>query len=193
MDSINKLIFENHISLIDAISRDDKIMDALNQSVDMIVSCFQNGQKVLIAGNGGSAADAEHIAAELSGKFKLNRKALYAEALHVNSAALTAISNDYSFEKVFTRMIEAKAQKEDVIIFFSTSGKSANIIDAMKYATSINCNTISFSGEDNSQMLPYSHLNFCIPSSETARIQECYMLICHIICERVEKTLFSNQ
>jgi len=193
MDSINKFIFENHISLVTAISQDDKILANLSQSIEMIVSCFQNGNKVLIAGNGGSAADAEHIAAELSGKFKLDRKALYAEALHVNSAALTAISNDYSFEKIFTRMIEAKAKKDDVIIFFSTSGKSANIIDALKYAKSLHCHTITFSGEDNSLMMPFSNINFLIPSSETARIQECYMLICHIICERVEKILFPNQ
>ena len=182
--------FNNHLELIRSLAKDSQIQDGLIKAVNLIIQAYKLGNKVLLCGNGGSAADAEHIAAELSGKFKLNRKPLDAEALHVNGAALTAISNDYSYEDVFQRMIEAKAKKGDVTIFISTSGTSSNVINGLKTARQNQCITISFCGSNSKAMSAYSDLVFSIQSEETARIQEAYMLLLHIICEHVEWQLF---
>ena len=186
---INKSI-EDHLSLIQSMKDDQDIMDKTSRAIDMLVACFASGNKVLLCGNGGSAADAEHIAAELSGKFNIDRAALFAEALHVNSAALTAISNDYGYENLFSRMLEAKGRKEDVLLAYSTSGSSDNVLKALATAKKLGVKVISFHGTASNDMEAFSDINFEIYSRDTARIQESYMLFSHIICEQVEKRIF---
>ena len=182
-----------HLQTVRDISSDTQLIQNVEKSIELLIQCFKADNKVLLCGNGGSAADAEHLAAELSGKFKLNRKALFAEALHVNGAALTAIANDFSFSQVFERMVEAKTKSGDTLIAFSTSGQSQNVIKAIKKALDNQCNIISFSGLTADLGQYHRGIHFKIPSSDTARIQEMYMMICHIICEELEKNLFDNE
>lgn len=164
----------------------------LQQSIELIVDAYRNDKKVLFCGNGGSAADAQHLAAELSGRFYFNRPPLNAEALHVNTSFLTAVSNDYSFDYAYERMVGALGKKGDVLVAFSTSGNSVNIVNALKYATSIGMHTIGFTGREGGAMTSFCDILFCIPSTDTPRIQEVHILLGHIICENVEKLLFSN-
>jgi len=168
------------------------IHNNLQQSIELIVDAFRNDKKVLFCGNGGSAADAQHLAAELSGRFYFNRPPLNAEALHVNTSFLTAVSNDYSFDYAYERMVGALGKKGDVLVAFSTSGNSVNIVNALKYATSIGMHTIGFTGREGGAMNSFCDILFCIPSADTPRIQEVHILLGHIICENVEKLLFSN-
>jgi len=192
MDSRIRNTIENHISVLNAIKNDESLLKSISDACTLIVDCFKSGGKVLICGNGGSAADAEHIAAELSGKFNKDRAALFAEALHVNTAALTAIANDYGYNMVFKRMLEAKATNGDVLIALSTSGRSSNVIEAIRFAQHKACGTIGICGADNAQIKPYSDHLISIPSESTPRIQEAYMLVAHIICEEVENQLFPD-
>lgn len=171
---------------------DEKLFETLEQAVRIVVECYKNGGKVLFCGNGGSAADAQHLAAELSGRFYFDRPPLNAEALHVNTSFLTAMANDYSFDKVYERMTMAVGKKGDVLIAFSTSGNSPNVLLALKAAKELGMNTIGFSGKSGGQMLDDSDLLFCIPSENTPRIQEVHILLGHIICENVEQILFKQ-
>ena len=172
------------------ISNDSNIIFGIHNIVNLIVDAFQNDNKLLLCGNGGSAADAQHIAAELSGRFMKDRKPLYAEALHVNSSYLTAVSNDYGFEKTYSRMIEASGKSGDVLLALSTSGNSANVILALKKANELGMTTIGLSGEDGGEMNGLCNTLLKIPSSSAARIQEAHILIGHIICELVEEKIF---
>ncbi len=172
------------------ISNDPNIISGIHKIVNLIFDAFQNDNKLLLCGNGGSAADAQHIAAELSGRFMKDRKPLYAEALHVNSSYLTAVSNDYGFEKTYSRMIEASGRSGDVLLALSTSGNSANVIQALKKANELGMKTIGFSGENGGKMNGLCNTLLKIPSSSAARIQEAHILIGHIICELVEETIF---
>ena len=172
------------------ISNDSNIILGIHNIVNLIVDAFQNDNKLLLCGNGGSAADAQHIAAELSGRFLKDRKPLYAEALHVNSSYLTAVSNDYGFEKTYSRMIEASGKSGDVLLALSTSGNSANVILALKKANELGMMTIGLSGEDGGEMNGLCNTLLKIPSSSAARIQEAHILIGHIICELVEAKIF---
>lgn len=190
MDSRIEQIFQNHIQLISKLSSDPELIKTVDAIVELLVNSYKNKNKVLLCGNGGSASDAEHIAAELSGRFKKIRPALFAEALHVNGAAFSAIANDFGYKQVFQRMLEAKANTGDVLIAYSTSGKSENVLEAMHWASKNSCKVVGFSGEHNSKMDNYADIMVHIPASETARIQESYMLISHIICEEVENRLF---
>ncbi|MCO5934416.1 D-sedoheptulose 7-phosphate isomerase [Mucilaginibacter sp. RB4R14] len=151
-----------------------------------IVSVLKNGKKVLIAGNGGSAADAQHIAAELSGRFVKERKALPGIALTVDTSALTAIANDYGYNHVFSRQVEALAQPGDLFIGISTSGNSQGILNAFETATKIGCKTLGLSGRDGGKMNGICDLNIIVPSDITARIQEIHILIGHILCKAVD-------
>lgn len=144
------------------------------------------GGKVLIAGNGGSAADAQHIAAELTGRYVKERKALPAIALTVDTSAMTAISNDYGFERVFARQLEAFAGPEDLFIAISTSGNSGNIIQALHTAKELGCKTLGLSGRDGGRMNDLCDLNIIVPDDVTARIQEMHILIGHIFCKAVD-------
>ena len=173
------------------ISNDEHMISLIEQISDIIITALDNENKLLLCGNGGSAADAQHIAAELSGRFEMDRKALNAQALHVNSSYLTAVANDYGFEDVYSRMIEASAKSGDVLIALSTSGNSKNVINAIKKANQMQMVTIGFSGNDGGNMKDLCKYNLIIPSNNTARIQEAHILVGHIICKLIEQKMFS--
>ena len=161
--------------------------DAVAISAQLCIDCLKNGGKILLFGNGGSAADAQHIAAELVGRYKTNRKGLPAIALTTDSSALTSIGNDFGYEHIFDRQVEALANKGDVAIGISTSGKSINVINALKVASKLNCNTIGFSGHDGGEMNKICNINLSVPSEDTPRIQEMHILIGHIICHLIDQ------
>ena len=155
-----------------------------------IIQAFKDGNKLLLCGNGGSASDAQHIAAELSGRFIKERKPLYAEALHVNSSYMTAVSNDYGFESTYSRMLEAIGKKGDVLIALSTSGNSENVINAVKMANSLGVLSVGMSGAMGGKIKDLCQHNIIIPSSNTARVQEAHILVGHIFCQIIEEQLF---
>lgn len=160
---------------------------------DICIESLRNGGKILFCGNGGSASDAQHLAAELSGRFEFDRPPLYAEALHVNSSYITAVANDYTYDMVFSRMVEAAGRKGDVLIGLSTSGNSANVISAFEKANQIGMHSFGLSGRDGGKMNKVCHKNIVVPSDNTARIQESHILIGHIICEIIENEMFENR
>jgi D-sedoheptulose 7-phosphate isomerase len=162
----------------------------LERVISMMESAFREGKKVLFCGNGGSAADAQHIAAELSGRFKMDRKPLFAEALHVNSSYLTAVANDYGYEEVFARMCEAMGSAGDVLIGLSTSGNSQNVAKAMDRARSLGMVTIALTGSAPGKVGESSDVCLCVPSTDTARIQEMHITLGHVMCEEIEARLF---
>jgi D-sedoheptulose 7-phosphate isomerase len=155
-----------------------------------IIKAFKDGNKLLLCGNGGSASDAQHIAAELSGRFIKERKPLYAEALHVNSSYMTAVSNDYGFASTYSRMLEAIGKKGDVLIALSTSGNSENVVNAVKMANSLEMISIGMSGDKGGKIKDLCQHNIIIPSSNTARIQEAHIIVGHIFCQIIEEKLF---
>ena len=155
-----------------------------------IIKAFKDGNKLLLCGNGGSASDAQHIAAELSGRFIKERKPLYAEALHVNSSYMTAVSNDYGFESTYSRMLEAIGKKGDVLIALSTSGNSENVVNAVKMANSLDMLSVGMSGATGGKIRDLCQHNIIIPSSNTARIQEAHIIVGHIFCQIIEDKLF---
>ena len=155
-----------------------------------IIKAFKDGNKLLLCGNGGSASDAQHIAAELSGRFIKERKPLYAEALHVNSSYMTAVSNDYGFASTYSRMLEAIGKKGDVLIALSTSGNSENVVNAVKMANSLDMLSIGMSGATGGKIKDLCQHNIIIPSSNTARIQEAHIIVGHIFCQIIEEKLF---
>jgi D-sedoheptulose 7-phosphate isomerase len=167
-----------------------KVIDTLAPDIEracqMINEAILSGKKVLVAGNGGSAADAQHIAAELSGRFVKDRKALPGIALTVDTSALTSIANDYGYEHVFSRQLEALAQPGDLFIGISTSGNSQGVLNAFQSAQKIGCKTLGLSGRDGGKMNGLCELNIIIPSAITARIQEMHILIGHILCKSVD-------
>lgn len=192
MTDIEKIIDES-ISVKQDILKDKLLVGSIERLKDMVVAVYRCGGKVLLCGNGGSAADAQHIAAELSGRFYLDRRPLYAEALHCNTSYLTSVSNDYGYESVFARMLEAAGRKGDMIIGISTSGNSANVLKAFEKAREIGMNTIAFTGKSGGKMAAMSDILINVPSDVTPRIQEAHILIGHIVCELVEKELFGNE
>lgn len=155
----------------------------------IIIDALKRGGKVITFGNGGSAADAQHIAAELVGRFQKNRKAFPAVALTTNTSILTSISNDYSFDLIFSRQLEALLDKNDVCIAISTSGNSSNVVEGIKTAKAAGAKVISLTGEDGGAMAPLSDISINVPSKITARIQESHIAIGHILCQMVEKEL----
>ncbi len=164
----------------------EKLVPQIEKGCEILKDTIFGGNKVLLAGNGGSAADAQHIAAELTGRFEKDRKAFPAIALTVDTSALTAISNDYGYNKVFTRQIHAYAQPKDLFIAISTSGNSANVIDAIQAAKELGCVVIGLSGRDGGQMNDICDLNIVVPDDVTARIQEMHILIGHIFCKAID-------
>jgi len=172
------------------ISNDTSQLLLIEKITNDIIKAFNNNCKLLLCGNGGSAADAQHIAAELSGRFEMDREPLNAEALHVNSSFLTAVANDYGYEKVYARMVAAKGQKGDILLALSTSGNSSNVLKAIEQANHIGMTTIGFSGNDGGKMNEICKYNLIIPSSNTARIQEAHILVGHIICKLIEQKIF---
>ena len=171
---------------------DEKIINSVTDCVTVIVNAFKRGNKVLFCGNGGSAADAQHLAAEFSGRFYIDRDALPAEALHCNTSYLTAVGNDYSFDVIYARLIKGLGKKGDVLIGLSTSGNSANIVNAFEVAKEKEMITIGFTGFTGGLLKEISDHLLNVPSTDTPRIQESHILLGHIICELVEEKLFGN-
>jgi len=161
-------------------------------SADMLVASLRRGGKVLFCGNGGSAADAQHLAAELVGRFAFDRAPLAAMALHANTSSLTAIGNDYGYEEVFARQVRAFAGPGDVVVGISTSGNSANVVNALKVAHEIPCLTIGLTGEGGGNMARFCDVLLDVPSKHTPRVQECHITLGHIICGLVEKRVFGQ-
>ena len=190
-DHIKKII-KASISVKQNILTDENMLDEIRQVVEVVVKAFQDGKRVYFAGNGGSAADAQHLAAEFSGRFYTDRHALPAEALHCNTSYLTAVANDYSYDEIYARLIRGIAHKGDVLIGLSTSGNSGNVVKAFEAAREKNVITIGFTGESGGKMKALSDHLFNIPSADTPRIQESHILIGHIICELVEKEYFKS-
>lgn len=170
--------------------QDNELLLNIQIAAISCIKSFKQGGKVLLCGNGGSAADAQHIAAELSGRFYYDRPPLYAEALHVNTSYLTAVANDYGFERVYSRLVRAMGRKNDVLIALSTSGNSQNVLMAINNARKMGMVTVGLTGEDGGKMNEACEILIKVPSKDTARIQEAHILIGHIICEIIETELF---
>ena len=187
--TINDLI-KASISVKEQIISDGVMAPILEEVIQIITNTFQNGGAVYFCGNGGSAADAQHLAAEFSGRFYKDRKALPSEALHCNTSYLTAVANDYSYDVIYSRLIEGIARKGDVLIGLSTSGNSGNILKAFEMANSMGVITIGMTGAGGGKMKAISNYLIEVPSNTTPRIQESHILIGHIICELVEKNIF---
>ena len=189
-ESITNLINES-VRTFTNISKDQHQVVLIENITNTIINAFKSDNKLLLCGNGGSAADAQHIAAELSGRFEIDRKPLNAEALHVNSSFVTAVANDYGYEEIYSRMVEAIGKNGDILLALSTSGNSKNIIRAIEKANSQGLITIGFSGNDGGAMQNLCKYNLIIPSDNTARIQESHILVGHIICKLIEQKMFS--
>lgn len=192
MNEIERIIGES-IATKQRILENNELVQRIERFKSIVVDAYRNDAKVLFCGNGGSAADAQHIAAELSGRFYLDRKPLYAEALHCNSSYMTSVSNDYGYDNVFSRAVEAMAHKGDVLVGISTSGNSANVLKAFEKAQEIGAYTIAMTGCNGGKIASFSDLVINVPSDVTPRIQEAHIMIGHIVCELVEKELFGNE
>lgn len=190
--SIENIIQESiHVKELIVANKD--LINRIKSAAQSCVESLQEGGKVHFCGNGGSAADAQHLAAELSGRFYYDRKPLNAEALHVNTSYLTAVANDYSFNMIYSRMIEASAKQGDVLVAISTSGNSENIIKAIETAKQKKMLVVGMTGETGGKMATLCDILINVPSSCTPRIQEAHIMIGHIICELIESTIFPKQ
>jgi D-sedoheptulose 7-phosphate isomerase len=186
-------IIKESINVKEAILADERLISNIEKASEIIIETYRNGGKVLFCGNGGSAADAQHLAAELSGRFYYDRPALESEALHVNTSYLTAVGNDYSFDLIYSRILSASGKAGDVLVGISTSGNSKNVLEAQKVAKEKGMKVISLTGEGGGKMKEMSDCLIDVPSKLTPRIQESHIMIGHIICQIVEQTLFSKQ
>ncbi len=184
MHSIIEFEFNEHLKASKATM--ESIGDSLEIAAKLCIESLQNGGKILIFGNGGSAADAQHIAAELVGRYKAERKGLAAIALTTDTSALTSIGNDYGYKRVFDRQVEALANKGDAVIGISTGGSSANVISALKLANDLGCKTIGLSGRDGGEMNALCNVNLVVPAEDTPRIQEMHIVIGHTICHLID-------
>ena len=171
---------------------DNNLLESLERIVGLSVEVYKNDKKILFCGNGGSASDAQHIAAELTGRFYLNRSPLYAEALHVNSSYMTAVANDLGYDETYSRMLEACGRKGDILIAISTSGNSPNVIKALKKANELALTTIGFTGNEGGEMNNICDIIIKVPSNDTPRVQEAHILIGHILCQLIEEEIFSD-
>ncbi len=187
-----KVRIKEHNELMHIILKDDAILHVMDEVIHHLVTIFKNGGRLLLCGNGGSAADAQHLAAEFSGRFAMDRKPLDAEALHVNTSYITAVGNDYNFDVIYERALEAKGRKGDMLFAFSTSGNSENIIKVCNKAQEMGVRSVGFTGGEESRMDSIVTDLIKIPSTDTPRIQEAYMVLGHIICEQVERILFDQ-
>lgn len=185
-----KNIIEASIKVKQQVLADETLQQRIEQAVNMIVTAFNAGNKVLFCGNGGSAADAQHLAAEFSGRFYKDRKALPAEALHCNTSYITAVANDYSYDSIYSRMVDGIGNNGDVLVGLSTSGNSGNIIKAFEVAKQKGVATIGFTGSTGGKMKDISDILLNVPSNDTPRIQESHIMIGHIVCQLVEERVF---
>jgi D-sedoheptulose 7-phosphate isomerase len=192
LEMINRIKqrIESSIKVKEQLLQNETLLIEIEKTVEICVNALKADKKLLFAGNGGSAADAQHLAAEFSGRFYKDRTPLYAEALHVNSSYLTAVANDYSYDEVYSRMIIAKGRPGDVFIGISTSGNSKNIIKAIEAARKQQMHIIGMTGENGGIMKSVCDILLNMPSNDTPRIQEAHILVGHIICEFVEEQLF---
>jgi D-sedoheptulose 7-phosphate isomerase len=179
---------QDHRALIELLEQD--LAPAIAEMVSLISAALTNGNKLLVLGNGGSAADSQHFVAEIVGRFKMERKALPAVALSTDTSILTAIGNDYGFESIFSRQVEALAVPGDIVVGLSTSGNSPNVLKALNAAREQGCLTIGLLGKDGGSIRPACDLALVVPSTDTPRIQEGHITIIHIVCDLVEKKLF---
>ena len=195
-DLIQQLIdkqIEESISVKQTLARSPHVISAIRQTAQRCVDVYCKNHKILIAGNGGSAADAQHMAAELSGRFNFDRPGIPAIALTSNSSAVTAIGNDYGYHKVFSRQIQAFGQPGDLFLGISTSGNSQNVLEAIDQSKISGLQTIGLTGAAPSAMSEMCDVCIQIPSVDTARVQECHILIVHLLCAAVEETLFGKE
>lgn len=183
---------ENSIKIKSQLLENTALHKQFKDLVSLCVNCFQAGGSVYFCGNGGSAADAQHLAAELSGRYYFDRPPLPSEALHVNSSYLTAVANDYGYQEVYARAVKAFCKAGDVLIGLSTSGNSANVIKALEQARMLKVHTIAFTGENGGRMGTLTDMLFAIPSTDTPRIQEAHMLIGHSLCQAIEAKMFGE-
>ena len=171
---------------------DQNIQANIQKIIALCVKAFKDDKKMLLCGNGGSASDAQHIAAELSGRFYANRPPLYAEALHVNSSYITAVANVFGYDETYARMLEACGRKGDVLVGISTSGNSINVLKALKKANELGLTTIGFTGSKGGEMNSVCDVIIKVPSDDTPKIQEAHILVGHIICQLIEEEMFPN-
>jgi D-sedoheptulose 7-phosphate isomerase len=179
------------VSVKQAILKDAILLKKIEETAKLMIKTFKKDGKVLFCGNGGSAADAQHLAAELSGRFYKDRAPLFAEALHVNPSFITAVANDYGYDEVFARMVQATGRKGDILIAISTSGNSQSILNAVERAKQCGLLVIGMTGETGGKMKEMTDILLNMPSNDTPRIQEAHILIGHILCLLVEESLFS--
>jgi D-sedoheptulose 7-phosphate isomerase len=185
-----KNIIASSIAVKQSLLEDQAMIDKIDLITQLITQAFQNGNKVLFCGNGGSAADAQHLSAEFSGRFYKDRSPLPSEALHCNTSYLTAVANDYGYDLVYSRIVKGMGKRGDVLIGLSTSGNSTNIINAFAQARELGMTTIAFTGDTGGKMKNSADHLINVPSSDTPRIQESHIMIGHIICQLVEENLF---
>lgn len=181
---------EESVAVKQLILNDSALLGRVEEAIAMCLKSLRNGGKIWFAGNGGSAADAQHLAAELSGRFYLDRQPLPAEALHVNSSFLTAVANDFGYDHVYARVLQAGGREGDVLFAISTSGNSSNILRAADTARVMGIGVIALTGATGGQLSACCDLLLNVPSNDTPRIQECHIMLGHIICEMIEKELF---
>ncbi len=185
--------FKELVRLTNEVLKDEDFIQLIDKISDRIVAAYRKGHKTIFCGNGGSSAEAQHLAAELSGRFKLERHPIPAEACHVNSSFVTAVSNDYNFAMVYARYIEGFGQKGDVLVGLSTSGNSSNMVAAFKTAREKGLVTVALTGKTGGALNEWSDFILKVPSTDVPRIQEVHLLIGHILCENVEQELFGNE
>lgn len=192
MDNAKKIkeILGESVALKQKIMQNDELISAIRIATELINNGFKNDKKLLFCGNGGSAADAQHLAAEFSGRFYYDRPPLFAEALHVNTSYLTAVGNDYSYNEIYARIVQAKGREGDILVGISTSGNSGNVVKALEKAKDQGMITIGFTGETGGKMNALCDVLINIPSNDTPRIQEAHITVGHIICELVELEMF---
>ena len=187
-----KQIVQSSIETKEKILKNNTILETVDKLTIVLTQALKNGNRIYFCGNGGSAADAQHLAAEFSGRFYKDREALPAEALHCNTSYLTAVANDYSFDVVYARLIKGIGQKGDILVGLSTSGNSGNIIKAFEVAKEKGIITVGFTGESGGKMKAISDYLVNVPSSDTPRIQESHIMLGHIICQLVEEKYFKE-
>lgn len=187
-----KQIINSSIAVKQSVLNDKALMETVERVTSEMVKCLKNGNRIYFCGNGGSAADAQHLAAEFSGRFYTDRRALPAEALHCNTSYLTAVANDYSYDVVYARLIDGIANEGDFVVGLSTSGNSGNIVKAFEVARTKKVITVGFTGKEGGKMKPLSDYLINVPSTDTPRIQESHIMLGHIICQLVEELYFQS-
>ena len=190
MHHVIKEILQSSIAVKALMLADEAVIGNLEKAVDVMVNVFKSEGKVLFCGNGGSAADAQHLAAEFSGRFYYDRPPLDSEALHVNTSYITAVGNDYSFDEIYARLVKAKGKKGDVLVALSTSGNSPNIIKAAETAREMGVFVIGMTGKTGGKLADKCDILLNVPSNDTPRIQESHITMGHIMCQLVESRLF---